>query len=70
MGRDCSRSPATPLNGRVVVGHRDPTDTRRPIDPEVVANEVLDADGVELLKDPIYAARMKAWLGDPKKLLD
>jgi hypothetical protein len=40
----------------------------RSTDGERLVN--LADDGVELLKDPAYEQRVRAWLTDPKKLLD
>lgn len=37
---------------------------RRAIEPE------LDDGDLRLLRDPVYAERVRHWLGDPKKLLD
>lgn len=36
----------------------------------VVEPEVERPDGVRLLQDPIYRARVESWLGNPRRLLD
>ena len=54
----------------LVLGPSRGNGARRPLEPEVVEEAVLDADNDELLKDPAYATRMKSWFSDPRRLLD
>ena len=54
----------------LVLGSSRSNGARRPLEPEVVEEAVLDADNDQLLKDPAYATRMKSWFSDPRRLLD